>query len=97
MVWQPKTPSTSQAIKILLHLSDEFLSAFLFWQFGNKWFQPQEASNLRNRIRALLLEEFESARLDNEEDQLPSSSGCSANCEEKDDPEPDVVESIMLD
>ncbi|XP_039122525.1 ubiquitin-like-specific protease 1D isoform X2 [Dioscorea cayenensis subsp. rotundata] len=65
--------------------------------FGNKWFQPQEASNLRNRIRALLLEEFESARLDNEEDQLPSSSGCSANCEEKDDPEPDVVESIMLD
>ncbi|KAH7686181.1 Ulp1 peptidase protein [Dioscorea alata] len=64
--------------------------------FGNKWFQPHEASNLRNRIRALLLEEFESARLDNEE-ELPASSGCSANCEEKDDPEPDVVESIMLD
>ncbi|KAJ0971553.1 hypothetical protein J5N97_019512 [Dioscorea zingiberensis] len=62
--------------------------------FGSKWFQPEEASNLRKRIRALLLEEFESAMLDNEEES-PASSGCSENCGEMD--EPDVVESIILD
>lgn len=47
-------------------------------QFGSEWFQPEEASSLRKRIQDLLLEEFESSRLDcgTEEghDQSPSSS-----------------------
>ncbi|KAI0524008.1 hypothetical protein KFK09_003372 [Dendrobium nobile] len=46
--------------------------------FGTEWFQPEEASSLRKRIQDLLLEEFESSRLDcgTEEghDQSPSSS-----------------------
>uniref|UniRef100_A0A0E0JC74 Ubiquitin-like protease family profile domain-containing protein n=1 Tax=Oryza nivara TaxID=4536 RepID=A0A0E0JC74_ORYNI len=33
-------------------------------QFSRSWFQPEDASDLRQRIRELLLEEFESARLD---------------------------------
>jgi len=33
-------------------------------QFNRSWFKPEEASGLRQRIRELLLEEFESARLD---------------------------------
>uniref|UniRef100_A0A0E0MPE9 Ubiquitin-like protease family profile domain-containing protein n=1 Tax=Oryza punctata TaxID=4537 RepID=A0A0E0MPE9_ORYPU len=32
--------------------------------FSRSWFQPEDASDLRQRIRELLLEEFESARLD---------------------------------
>nr|CAZ96102.1 putative ulp1 protease [Saccharum hybrid cultivar R570] len=32
--------------------------------FGRSWFKPEEASDLRQRIRELLLEEFESAKLD---------------------------------
>ncbi|KAF0889356.1 hypothetical protein E2562_023656 [Oryza meyeriana var. granulata] len=32
--------------------------------FSSSWFQPEDASELRQRIRELLLEEFESARLD---------------------------------
>jgi hypothetical protein len=33
-------------------------------QFSRSWFKPEEASGLRQRIRELLLEEFESSRLD---------------------------------
>ena len=33
-------------------------------QFSRSWFKPEEASGLRQRIRELLLVEFESARLD---------------------------------
>lgn len=34
-------------------------------QFNCSWFRPEDASKLRQRIRELLLEEFENARLDN--------------------------------
>nr|XP_029124355.1 LOW QUALITY PROTEIN: ubiquitin-like-specific protease 1D [Elaeis guineensis] len=33
--------------------------------FGSKWFQPEDASGLRKRIRDLLLEVFESAEMEN--------------------------------
>lgn len=46
-------------------------------QFNRSWFKPEEASGLRRRIRELLLEEFESAKLD---DALPG-----ADASERDD------------
>lgn len=46
--------------------------------FGSKWFQPEDASGLRKRIQNLLLEEFESSRLEcgqeDRHDRSPSSS-----------------------
>ncbi|AQK60771.1 Ubiquitin-like-specific protease 1D [Zea mays] len=45
--------------------------------FNRSWFKPEEASGLRRRIRELLLEEFESAKLD---DALPG-----ADASERDD------------
>ncbi|KAL6983681.1 Ulp1 peptidase [Sarracenia purpurea var. burkii] len=33
--------------------------------FGTKWFKPEEASNLRRKIRTLLVEEFQNATKDN--------------------------------
>lgn len=53
--------------------------------FGNKWFKPEEASGLRERIRDLLTEEFENARLQVES---PASSPGS--------PEDDVQQLIEL-
>uniref|UniRef100_A0A804P4T3 Ubiquitin-like protease family profile domain-containing protein n=1 Tax=Zea mays TaxID=4577 RepID=A0A804P4T3_MAIZE len=46
-------------------------------EFNRSWFKPEEASGLRRRIRELLLEEFESAKLD---DALPG-----ADASERDD------------
>nr|TKW29502.1 hypothetical protein SEVIR_3G399400v2 [Setaria viridis] len=45
--------------------------------FSCSWFNPEDASDLRKRIRALLLEEFESARLDNVMSDGAASNGSS--------------------
>ncbi|XP_072960990.1 ubiquitin-like-specific protease 1D [Typha angustifolia] len=45
--------------------------------FGRKWFKPEEASGLRRRIRELLLEEFESVRL--EDGMTESATPCSSD------------------
>ncbi|XP_012700325.1 probable ubiquitin-like-specific protease 2B [Setaria italica] len=45
--------------------------------FSCSWFNPEDASDLRKRIRALLLEEFESARLDNVMSDGAASDGSS--------------------
>ncbi|XP_077244064.1 ubiquitin-like-specific protease 1D isoform X2 [Tasmannia lanceolata] len=42
-------------------------------RFGKKWFQPEEASRLRVRIRDLLRKLFESTRLENGTTKQPSS------------------------
>ncbi|XP_073005522.1 ubiquitin-like-specific protease 1C isoform X1 [Typha latifolia] len=41
--------------------------------FGSKWFQPEEASALRERIRTLLLEVFETTKSENGKTELTSS------------------------
>ncbi|XP_020251629.1 ubiquitin-like-specific protease 1D isoform X2 [Asparagus officinalis] len=63
--------------------------------FGSKWFQPEEASGLRKRIRDLLLEEFENARLDNGQslDLLTSSS---SSHDENDNDDDDVQQLIEV-
>ncbi|XP_058088954.1 ubiquitin-like-specific protease 1D isoform X2 [Magnolia sinica] len=43
--------------------------------FGRKWFKPEDASELRERIKNLLCEQFESARLENGGTVSPSSEG----------------------
>ncbi|KAG1366221.1 ubiquitin-like-specific protease 1D [Cocos nucifera] len=43
--------------------------------FGSKWFQPEDASGLRKRIRDLLLGVFESAELENGRIEPATSSG----------------------
>ena len=45
-------------------------------QFNRSWFKPEEASGLRQRIRELLLEEFESARLDHAISKADAYVGC---------------------
>ncbi|XP_008787948.2 ubiquitin-like-specific protease 1D isoform X2 [Phoenix dactylifera] len=45
--------------------------------FGRKWFQPEDASGLRKRIRDLLLEVFESAKMENGRIEPATSSGSS--------------------
>lgn len=47
-------------------------------RFNRKWFKPEEASGLRQRVQNLLLEEFESARLEDGRESSTSSTG-SAN------------------
>lgn len=43
--------------------------------FGSKWFQPEEASGLRKRIKDLLVEEFENAKFESgRELESPTSS-----------------------
>ncbi|KAJ3670819.1 hypothetical protein LUZ60_008245 [Juncus effusus] len=42
--------------------------------FNRKWFKSEEASRLRERIRALLIEELESVRLEENEDDIKSDS-----------------------
>jgi len=46
-------------------------------QFGKRWFKPEEASNLRVKIRKLLVEKLENSMMDNcdLESSSPSSSG----------------------
>lgn len=46
-------------------------------QFGNKWFQPEDASGLRKRIKDLLLEEFRSAKNENHKAESVRSGGSS--------------------
>ncbi|OVA09856.1 Peptidase C48 [Macleaya cordata] len=51
--------------------------------FGRRWFKPEEASGLRERIRKLLLEEFQNARIENdsrESSPASSDSDDSAEC-----------------
>jgi ubiquitin-like-specific protease 1C/D len=36
-------------------------SIFVTFQFGKKWFRPEEASDLRKKIRAILMDEFQNA------------------------------------
>jgi ubiquitin-like-specific protease 1C/D len=45
-------------------------------QFSRSWFKPEEASGLRQRIRELLLEEFESARLHDAISEADAFVGC---------------------
>lgn len=47
-------------------------------QFSCSWFNPEDASDLRQRIRALLLGEFKSARLDNAMSDGAASNGSSS-------------------
>jgi ubiquitin-like-specific protease 1C/D len=44
-------------------------------QFNRSWFKPEEASGLRQRIRELLLGEFESARLDHDISKADAPEG----------------------
>ncbi|CAN6244030.1 unnamed protein product [Urochloa humidicola] len=46
-----------------------------FEMFNCSWFKPEDASDLRRRIRELLLEEFESARLDDVMSDVAVSNG----------------------
>ncbi|XP_038981559.1 ubiquitin-like-specific protease 1D isoform X2 [Phoenix dactylifera] len=43
-------------------------------RFDRKWFKPEEASGLRKRVQKLLLEEFESARLEDGKESSTSSA-----------------------
>ncbi|XP_073108722.1 ubiquitin-like-specific protease 1D isoform X2 [Elaeis guineensis] len=43
-------------------------------RFDRKWFKPEEASGLRERVQKLLLEEFESARLEDGRESSTSSA-----------------------
>jgi ubiquitin-like-specific protease 1C/D len=45
-------------------------------QFSHNWFKPEEASGLRPRIREILLEEFESARLHDAISKADAYVGC---------------------
>lgn len=38
------------------------LGIVIRYQFGRKWFEPEEASGLRRKIRNLLREEFKNAK-----------------------------------
>ncbi|BAB89462.1 OSJNBb0021A09.14 [Oryza sativa (japonica cultivar-group)] len=52
--------------------------------FGRKWFDPKETSGLRDRIRALMFDAFESARMDDESSQSESHSDDQSGDEDKD-------------
>uniref|UniRef100_A0A0E0FDZ5 Ubiquitin-like protease family profile domain-containing protein n=1 Tax=Oryza meridionalis TaxID=40149 RepID=A0A0E0FDZ5_9ORYZ len=51
-------------IERFIRLAPERFTRDNLSMFSRSWFQPEDASDLRQRIRELLLEEFESARLD---------------------------------
>ncbi|KAI3871295.1 hypothetical protein MKX03_017540 [Papaver bracteatum] len=43
-------------------------------KFGRKWFEPEEASGLRKRIRNLLLEEFQNAEIESDSGKSSTAS-----------------------
>lgn len=49
-------------------------------QFSRSWFRSEEASNLRNEIRKLLLKEFESARVDDVMSEAATAGGSDDDC-----------------
>lgn len=51
-------------------------------QFGRKWFQPEDASALRNRVRELLVKEFESNMVEDGIQESHTSSSASENGEQ---------------
>ncbi|XP_048528341.1 uncharacterized protein LOC125507864 [Triticum urartu] len=48
--------------------------------FSRSWFRSEEASNLRNKIRKLLLKEFESARVDDVMSEAATADGSDDDC-----------------
>uniref|UniRef100_A0A0E0JIF3 Ubiquitin-like protease family profile domain-containing protein n=1 Tax=Oryza punctata TaxID=4537 RepID=A0A0E0JIF3_ORYPU len=62
--------------------------------FGRKWFDPKETSGLRDRIRALMFDAFESARMDDESSQSESHSDDQSGDEDKDR---DAVMVVVID
>ncbi|VAI13148.1 unnamed protein product [Triticum turgidum subsp. durum] len=69
-----------------LVMLSEFLSQgfntelVLALQFSRSWFRSEEASNLRNKIRKLLLKEFESARVDDVMSEAATADGSDDDC-----------------
>ncbi|VAI27543.1 unnamed protein product [Triticum turgidum subsp. durum] len=69
-----------------LGMLGEFLSRgfntelVLALQFSRSWFRSEEASNLRNKIRKLLLKEFESARVDDVMSEAATADGSDDDC-----------------
>uniref|UniRef100_A0A0D9V5E7 Ubiquitin-like protease family profile domain-containing protein n=1 Tax=Leersia perrieri TaxID=77586 RepID=A0A0D9V5E7_9ORYZ len=55
-----------------------------FRMFGHKWFDPRETSGLRDRIRTLVFDAFESARMDDELSQSEPHSDDHTGDEDKD-------------
>ncbi|XP_066355064.1 ubiquitin-like-specific protease 1D [Miscanthus floridulus] len=67
----PQQNNTFDCGIFMLYYIEQFIKEAPAWfttdklgMFNRSWFKPEEASGLRQRIRELLLEEFESARLD---------------------------------
>ncbi|XP_073355937.1 uncharacterized protein [Aegilops tauschii subsp. strangulata] len=48
--------------------------------FSRSWFRSEEASNLRNKIRKLLLKEFENARVDDVMSEAATADGSDDDC-----------------
>ena len=57
----------------------------LFFQFGRKWFDPEETSGLRERMRALLFDVFQNTPLNDRNSEPDSHSDDHSKDDDKDE------------